>query len=214
MNVSSRSLKGLGSLGIGLLLIWLFRTPLLFFAAEVGDSVSARALLWMDANPDWVFARNTAITKAVQRQDLKLLRMLLQSSVTTKAVDAHRTTSLHLAIRYGQTWNVRTLLTLGANPYQNDRQCRDALDEAMLNTWNDEVRILVDGGVDPNRKDCQGRTALDFAVLEDPIVRGAPLNLLMHAARPSCAALQQERESFEALKKLPVWSKANEGCVP
>ena len=119
--------------------------PPLAYAAATGQDKIVKALLAAGAHdlpPDPYKYESSAISWAVERKDVSLIRLLCRSGSDPNLLDR--------AIDGGSMAVIRELLAEKADPNREDTRGYRPLHNAAMRDESDIIRILVDAGANPN----------------------------------------------------------------
>lgn len=126
-----------------------------------------------------VIKSNTALTLAVRKNDIYMVRFLLKSGASI-AEDAVGATPLHHVLGVANLEMVRTLIDGGCDPHQLTKSGRNSLHLAARNPDLEVMRMLViEYKVDPNQKDINGYSPLFYSHNPDKEKRLSLARLLL-----------------------------------
>lgn len=97
------------------------------------------------------------------KSDVKLINLLIERGVDTKAVDARGRTALHGAVAASDSAVVELLLDIGLPINIKDSRGRTALHRAVECNNEPAADLLLDAGADVNAKDADGKVPLRMA---------------------------------------------------
>ena len=103
------------------------------------------------------------LRKAVQTEDIPVIKELLNEGVLADNCDDKQRTALHLASVKGNTTIVELLLNNGANPNCKDVNQNTPLMLASLSRNIPTITLLLKKGANPNLCDSKGNNALTIA---------------------------------------------------
>ncbi len=110
---------------------------------------------------------STALSYAVQRDDLAMIDILLGAGADVKASTRYRVTPLYLACTNGNVQVIERLLNAGADPNELELEGQTALMTAAASGKPDAVRMLLAKGARVNEiEPYRGQTALMWATSE------------------------------------------------
>jgi ankyrin repeat protein len=133
------------------------------------------------------------VIAAVNRKQLEVLNVLLESGARLDSPDSKGWTSLMWAGRDGFSEGVRVLLEKGADV---NAKARDGATALMLASYRGHARtvaMLVRAGADTRVRDQRGLTARDVAEQQS---RSAVLGVFNAAAKGSSVTIEAELFSF------------------
>jgi len=119
----------------------------LYNAVMKSDSLKVETLLNQDANPNFKvkqgFFEFSPLIWAVQHQDLKIVKLLVEHKAEVDWRDGFKTTALMYAASKGNKAIVEFLIAHGADPNAKDEQGNSVL-SAAKESKNDEVIKLIE----------------------------------------------------------------------
>jgi len=166
--------------------------PLLVEAAVEGDDAVFDLLLARSADPDLTAngshrARQSALSYALQRDDVRMQEALLAAGASPDAVDAFGTPLLHRAVVSGDLVTVRRLLDGGAKSDISSPEGDTPLLVAVGVDDLEMVELLLSGGASPGFSVEEGPTPLSVAAKTGNVVIAN--QLILAGASPADPAL-------------------------
>ncbi len=150
-------------------------------AARTGDAQVVRSLLQqknaVDVNETAVDG-TTALHWAVQRDDTKMVEMLIRSGANAHAANRYGVRPLALAAVNGNADILKLLLDAGADPNAGLSPDETAVMAAARTGKIDALKLLLDHGGRLDARDARGQTALMWAAAKD---NGPAVRLLVEA---------------------------------
>jgi ankyrin repeat protein len=149
-------------------------------AARTGDAQVVRSLLQqnsVDVNATAVDGM-TALHWAVQRDDTKMVEMLIRSGANVQSASRYGVRPLALAAVNGNADILKLLLDAGADPNAGLSPDETAVMAAARTGKVDALKLLLDHGGRLDARDARGQTALMWAAAKD---NGPAVRLLVEA---------------------------------
>jgi ankyrin repeat protein len=149
-------------------------------AARTGDAQVVRSLLEQhaaDVNETAVDGM-TALHWAVQRDDTKMVEMLIRSGANAQSASRYGVRPLALAAVNGNADILKLLLDAGADPNAGLSPDETAVMVAARTGKVDALKLLLAHGGRPDARDARGQTALMWAAAKD---NGPAVRLLVEA---------------------------------
>lgn len=110
----------------------------------------------------------TALQLAVERDDLPLIKKLLQTAKMPWRTNAHGHTLITLAAQHASPKTLAFLLQSAKGAGSLGPQQRNALFFALDGHANENLDVLLKNGTSPLQEDTDGSTAIDYALAEYP----------------------------------------------
>ncbi|RDW82941.1 hypothetical protein BP5796_04432 [Coleophoma crateriformis] len=107
---------------------------------------------------------SSALHRAIERENIPMIRLLLERGADVMKKDANGLTSFHVAVKNGNEEVVKLLLDRGLDPNVKDSLSRTVLFYAVESENEHITKVLLDASVDVNSIDTHGNVALYLAV--------------------------------------------------